>query len=184
MSIAEDIKPKPAAPAKKVKRIPSRVYVDIREMIDPVTGEMVGCLVPAGQTDRDILRRKKCRVGMRIRTTVSKERSYGQHKYAHKIGQFVEANIEGFAGKDPHVIVKELQVEADAFCDHEKLQIPGYDGFLIRKVARSIAYDEMEETDFVSLVKQICNYLSTQYLPALTPDQVDAAIKLMPGDPT
>ena len=28
------------------------------------------------------------------------------------------------------------------------------------------------------------NYLSTQYLPTLTPDQVDAAIKLMPGDPT
>lgn len=183
MSVAESVTAQTKR-SEKVKRIPSRVYVDIREMIDPVTGEMVGCLVPAGQTDRDILRRKKLKVGTRIRTTVSKERSYGQHKYSHKIGQFVESNIDGFAGKNPHVIVKELQVAADAFCDHEKLQIPGYAGFLIRKVPRSIAYDEMEETDFVSLVKQICNYLSTEYLPALTPDQVDAAIKLMPENPT
>lgn len=182
MSIAEDIKPKPAAPAKKVKRIPSRVYVDIREMIDPVTGEMVGCLVPAGQTDRDILRRKKCRVGMRIRTTVSKERSYGQHKYAHRLGQLFEQAIEKFAGKDPHVIVKELQVEADAFCDHEKLQIPGYDGFLIRKVARSIAYDEMEETDFVSLVKQICNYVGREYLAGLSEDKVMELVEAMPEE--
>ena len=171
------------APAKQ-KRIPSRIYVDIRKMIDPETGELVGCLVPAGQVDRDILRRKKARVGARIRTTVSRERNYGQHKYVHKIGQFVEANIEGFEGKDVHEIVKQLQLDADAFSDRERLQIEGFEGYLIRRVARSIAFDEMEEGDFQSLVKQICNHISEKYLPTLTHDQVAEAIELMPDDPT
>lgn len=105
------------APAKQ-KRIPSRIYVDIRKMIDPETGELVGCLVPAGNVDREIL------------------------------------------------------------------QIEGFEGYLIRRVARSLAFDEMEEGDFQSLVKQICNHIAEKYLPTLTPDQVAEAIKLMPDDPT
>ena len=171
------------SPAKQ-KRIPSRIYVDIREMIDPATGEEVGCLVPVGETDRTILRRKKCRVGKRMRTTVSSERDYGQHKYVHLIGQFVEANIEGFEGKDAHTIVKSLQLEGGFFCDQERLQIEGFEGYLIRKVPRSMAFDEMEETEFQSLVKQVCNHLAEKYLPTLSPEQVAEAIELMPVDPT
>lgn len=171
------------APAKH-KRIPSRIYVDIRKMIDPDTGELVGCLVPAGNVDREILRRKKAKVGMRMRTTVSRERDYRQMKYAHKIGQFVEANIDGFEGKDPHEILKQLQLDADAFCDRERLQIEGFEGYLIRKVPRSMAFDEMDETEFQQLVIQICNHLAEKYLPSLTPEQVAEAIELMPDDPT
>jgi len=171
------------APAKQ-KRIPSRIYVDIREMIDPVTGELVGCMVPAGEVDRQILRRKKVRRGMRMRTTVSKERDYGQHKYIHSIGQFVEQNIDGFEGMEAHAIVKKLQVEGDIMCDRERLHVEGFEGYLIRKVPRSMAFDEMEEGDFQLLVKGVCNYISMEYLPTLSPEQVAEAIELMPDDPT
>lgn len=170
------------APAKQ-KRIPSRIYVDIRKMVDPDTGELVGCLVPVGHADRAILRQKKARVGMRIRTTVSKERDYGQHKYVHKIGQFVEQNIEGFEGKDAHAIVKQLQLDGDILCDRERLQIEGFEGYLIRKVPRSMAFDEMEETDFQQLVSGVCRHIADTYLPTLTPEQVAEAIELMPDEP-
>lgn len=171
------------APAKQ-KRIPSRIYVDIRKMIDPATGEEVGCLVPVGQTDRAILRRKKCRVGMRIRTTVSRERDYGQFKYAHKIGQFVEANVEGFEGLDAHAIIKRLQAEGGILCDPERLKLEGFEGYLIRNVPRSLAFDEIEEGEFQQFVSQLCAHIAARYLPTLTPEQVAEAIELMPVDPT
>ena len=164
----------------KAKRVPARIYVDIRKMIDPSTGELVGCLVPAGPTDREVLRRKRLKVGARIRTTVSRERSYSQHKYAHKLGQFVEANVEGFEGQDPHEILKRLQVEAGAYCDHEQLQIPGYGGCLVRKVPRSLAFDEMEEGEFMQFVRLICNHIAATYLPGMSEAQVAEAIELMP----
>lgn len=169
-------------PKAKAKRIPCRIYVDIRRMVDPNTGEVVGCLVPVGEVDREILRRKRIKVGARIRTTVTRERSYGQHKYVHKLGQFLEANVEGFAGKDPHAIVKEVQLAADAMCDHERLQIPGYEGYLVRKVPRSIAYDEMDEGDFQQLVRQLCAHIAEKHLPGMTPEQVQEAVELMPTD--
>ncbi len=171
------------APAKQ-KRIPSRIYVDIRRMIDPETGELVGCLVPVGHADRDILRKKKLKVGARIRTTVSKERSYGQHKYVHRLGQFIEQNVEGFEGKDAHAIVKQLQVDGDIMCDRERLQIEGFEGYLIRKVPRSMAFDEIDEGEFQQFVSQLCAHIAAKYLPTLSPEQVAEAIELMPVDPT
>lgn len=171
------------APAKQ-NRIPSRIYVDIRKMIDPETGEEVGCLVPAGHVDRSILRQKKIKVGARIRTTVTRERDYGQYKYCHKLGQFMESNVDGFEGKDAHTIIKSLQLEGVIFCDQERLKIEGFDGYLIRNVPRSLAFDEMDEGDFQSFIRQLCAHIATKYLPTLAPEQVAAAVELMPDDPT
>lgn len=168
----------------KPKRTPTRIYVDIRRMIDLATGEEVGCLVPVGHADRAILRQKKLKIGARIRTTVSRERDYGQHKYVHRIGQFVEANIEGFDGLDAHQVVKKLQAEGGILCDQERLKLEGFDGYLIRNVPRSLAFDEMDEGDFQQFVRQLCAHISAKYLPTLTPDQVAEAVELMPDEPT
>lgn len=197
------------APAKQ-KRIPSRIYVDIRKMVDPDTGELVGCLVPVGHADRAILRQKKIKTGMRIRTTVSKERDYGQHKFCHKLGQFVEANVEGFEGKDAHTVIKALQLDGGIFCDEQEIDaspvvsavlsaaavilgdaaakmlaavLPSIKTIKV-KVPRSLAFDEMDEGDFQQFIRAICRHIAEKYLPTLTPEQVAEAIELMPDEPT
>lgn len=193
----------------KPKRIPPRIYVDIRKMIDPETGELVGCLVPAGHVDRAILRRKKIKTGMRIRTTVSKERSYGQHKYAHKIGQFMEANVEGFEGMDAHQVIKVLQLDGGVFCDEQEIDASPVVGAVLKaagivlgeaaakmlaavlpsiktikvKVPRSLSFDEMDEGDFQAFIKGICRHITEKHMPTLSPEQVTDLIDLMPDDP-
>lgn len=158
-----------------------RAYFDVRKVIIPETGEQVGALVPVGGVDRQILRDAGYRIGQRVRSTVTKERSYGQHKYAHKLGCLVSANIDKFSGFTAHQVVKRLQVEADAGCDTNEIEIPGVGPVSVR-VPRSISFDEMGEGDFIAMIRKICHHLAEKYFPTMDAEAVAAMIEKMPEE--
>lgn len=174
MSIPEQIKRKPKAP--------TMAYFVCRTMIDPRTGEEVGCMVPSSQTDRDILRAKKIRIGDRIRMAPKKPRNEKFNRLVHGLGKLVCQNIEGFEHETHHTAIKRLQADGNVMCEPVVYMLPGL-GSLTRNEPRSIAFDEMEEGEFHLFWQGICAHIVSRYWPSVDPETIEAMIPLMPETP-
>lgn len=174
MSVSEQIKRKPKAP--------TMAYFVCRLMIDPRTGEEVGCMVPSSKTDRAILRAKKIRIGDRIRMAPKKPRNEKFNRLVHGLGTLVRDQVEGFEHEDAHTAIKKLQADSGVMCEPVVYQIPGL-GNLTRSEPRSIAFDEMEEGEFHLFWQGICAHLVAKYWPALDADAIEAMIPMMPETP-
>lgn len=177
MSIAQDI----AKPKRKAKA-PQMAYFVCRVMIDPLTGAEVGCLVPSSQTDRDILRAKKIRVGDRCRMAPKKPRNEKFNRLVHGLGKLVCHSIEDFEHEDAHTAVKRLQSDGNVMCEPVVYIVPGL-GSITRNEPRSIAFDEMEEGEFHLFWQGICAHLIAKYWPSLDEAAIESMIDLMPENP-
>lgn len=177
--------------AKPKKRRPARpIYVRVDRMIDPRTGEMVGCLVPCNRCDRVEMKRRQFRVGLELRAEIKQARNVGFHRLAHAIGTLAVKQLPGFETMDAHEAVKKLQAETGVCCDISVINLGiGRDargrfvnlGTAEVATPHSIAFDEMPEADFQRLVQAIFGLLSTKYWPDLTPDAVEQLVQMEMG---
>ena len=76
-----------------------------------------GYLYPADSYAASQLRARSYKTGDVVSVSITKLRSPGFNRLAHKIGQLVVANIEDFHGMDAHKALKKLQLEANAACE-------------------------------------------------------------------
>lgn len=165
--------------SKKRKRAPRPVYFTVRRLVDPATGEEVKALAPRGWADRRLMNERSYRVGDEVRVTLSKPRNYQFHKLVHQLGSMMVIHVEALQGLDSHEAIKRLQRESGICCEEQEIEIPGL-GSLTVKVARSIAFDSMDEADFQHLWTGICDHIARTYWPDLSGEEIADMAELMP----
>lgn len=155
------------------------VYFVVRKMVDPETGEVIGCLVPDGWINQRLMRERKYHTNDLLRATITHPRSVKFHRLVHQLGTLVRQNVEGFEDLDSHQAIKRLQREAGVLCDEETIVLPGV-GNLQVLTPRSISFDSMDESDFRQFWTGICTHIIHRYWPGLTEDQIEAMATAMP----
>lgn len=163
----------------KAKRAKRPVYLVVRKLIDPETGELVGALVPANLIDQRLLRERKFNVGREVRAELKQSRNPAFHRLAHALGHLLVDNVEGFEGLDAHGALKRVQAASGICCEPLEIDL-GPLGNVSVQQPRSIAFDEMDEAEFGEFFRGICDYIDRHYLSGLT-DAVRGDYLLMTG---
>lgn len=140
-----------------------------------------GGLEPADGYTVKRLRERGYKIGNVLMAILTKPRSHGFNRLAHKIGDMVVQNIEDFAGIAPHDALKRLQVEAQVACDYIGIRVPKY-GMMTHAVPRSFSFDRMDQGEFEEAVKGICRHIADNYWHDLTPEQVREMAEMMPDE--
>lgn len=193
--------------ARKPKAHKDRpVYFVVRTMVDPSTGETIGCLVPNSWVDNKLLRERKYRTNDVLRATIAHPRNAKFHRLVHQLGTLVKRNLDDFQHLDSHSVIKQLQRESGVCCDVMRITaspvveaiLAAAESLLGDAAARmlrtvlpeikaidvltpqSLAYDCMDESDFRRLWDGICTHLVRQYWTQLSVEQVTEMAKLMP----
>lgn len=156
------------------------------------------------------LRERAYRVGDILLADLRKPRHPGFHRLAHRLGTLVANNIEEFAGLDGHAVLKRLQVEGNIECEQVQvstrtvwaqvsaaiLAIPGMasiepalrvvgsmlptKALVVTLHPRSLSYASMDEAEFKSVIRRICNYIAEAYWPSCTPEEIEDMAEAMP----
>ena len=163
--------------AKVGRRAKRPVYFRVENLVRPATGEMVKALVCRSGVDRREMQSRKYRVGDEIRAELSKPRNIKFHGLAHALGQLAVDQIEGFSDLNAHDALKRLQRESGVQCESQDLDVPGF-GKLTINVARSIAFDEMDEGEFSELYQGVLEHIKRTYWKTMSEDAI-AAFSLM-----
>lgn len=193
---------------KKQKKLHDKpIYLVVKRMIDPDTGEVVGCLVPDGYINNLLMRQRKFRVNEVVRATITNPRSEKFHRLVHQLGTVVRQNIDGFESiESSHEAIKILQRDSGVCCDvHQIVATPIIDSMIkvaakilgdaaakmlaavlpeIKEipmnVPKSIAFDCMDESEFKELWGGLCKHIVNKYWQDLNEQQITEMIKLMP----
>lgn len=164
----------------KAKRARRPIYLLVRKLVDPETGELVGALVPANMIDQRLLRERKFNVGREVRAELKQSRNPAFHRLAHALGHLLVDNVDGFEALDAHAALKRVQAESGICCEPLEIDL-GPLGKVSVHQPRSIAFDEMDEAEFGEFFRGVCNFIDQRYLPGLTGD-IRAEYLLMTGD--
>lgn len=195
------------ARAKKEKAHKDRpVYLRVKPMVDPESGELVGCLVPDSWASKKLMRERKYRTNDVLRAVLHHPRNSKFYRLVHQLGTLVKQNLDDFHHLDSHSVVKRLQRESGVCCDITQIDaspvvsaiLAAAESLLGDVAARmlravlpeiktidvltpqSLAYDCMDESDFRLLWDGICGHLVARYWPQLTAEQVTEMADLMP----
>lgn len=190
-------------PAKAKKRPVEPIALRVALMVDPESDSPRKALVAASASDAARLATKGNKVGDLIFARITKPRSPGFHRLAHRIGTLAVENIDEFAHLDAHAALKRLQIEAQVGCDMLSVELTsvwgqvlgfidvnigrpvadmlrlameamGLKGKLVMvAVPRSLSYDSMDEIEFKAAVKGICKYMATRYWPSMTAEEIE-----------
>lgn len=158
-----------AARKVKAKRARRPIYLVVDRLMDPATGEMIGCLRPANMIDQRLMKERRFAVGKEIRAELKQSRNPAFHRLAHAVGNLLVDNVDKFAAMTGHDALKEVQRESGVCCDVIELDL-GTLGRVPVKQPRSIAFDELEESDFKVFFDGVTHYIDEHYLPDMPPD--------------
>lgn len=175
------------ATAKKPKRQP--VYFKGRKLLDPETREIVGAFVAASPWDSRRLRDMKIGEEL-VRAELSKPRNVKFHRLVHALGQLLADHWPAFAGLPAHEAIKRAQVESGTACEVQIVDMGSLDfgaigkveiGLRPVKVARSLAFDSMDEAEFGELFAGLTRWIDENVV-AHFPEEARAEYWLMTGD--
>jgi hypothetical protein len=157
----------------KAKRARRPIYLTVRRLVDPATGESIGALVPLHPIDQRLLKERKFHVDREIRAELKQPREVWKHRLMHKIGMLLVDEVEGFEHMDSHEAIKHAQAESGVCCDSERFVIDlGQFGRheVDRKIPRSIAFDEMPEDEFERLFLGVTAWVGERYAHVMLDD--------------
>ena len=126
------------------------VRFTVARMVDPDTGEMVGCLRPSHPVDVRSMRERKFHVGKQLRATLRQDRNPKFYRKAHVLAGWLADNVEAFAGLSQHDALKKLQELSGVGCEAVEYDLPGI-GKLTRTEAESLNFADMDEGRFNEL---------------------------------
>lgn len=101
-----------------------------------------------------------------------------QWRRAHALGTMLCENVEAFHGLNAHQALKKVQLEGGIGCEVEKLDL-GHLGEFTRTVPRSLAFGEMDDSEFSTVFKQMCEHISQRYFPDTDAAAVEAMLDVM-----
>ncbi|WP_253275171.1 hypothetical protein [Xanthomonas vasicola] len=168
------------------------------------TGEERLALLAEHPVDRELMKQRGYRRGQEVRLEIKAPRDAWRHRLLHKIGQLMTDNVDGWQELDTHEAVKRLQREAGVCCDELDMDAtavvsavlaasdaafgPGASKLLREvlpkietipvTVARSLAFDSMDEDEFRRLFEGITRHIGGAYAHVML-DEVLAEFWLM-----
>lgn len=119
------------------------------------------CFIPADKLSADEINEAKIRIDSVVNATITKPRSVAMNRKAHAFGKLLARNIESFKGLDAHAAFKRVQLESGIECDTLILNLEGVT--VPYRIARSIAFDKMDENAFDKLLFACADYVATKY---------------------
>lgn len=189
------------AAAKKIraKRAARPIYCELVEVEVIASNERRLALLALDPVDRELMKQRGYRRGQELRLEIKAPRNRAFHRLAHAVGQLMVDNVEGWEGLDSHEAVKRLQREAGVCCEVIEMDASPVisavlaivdEAFgagaakLLRAVlpeiktipvtvARSLAFDSMDEDEFGRLFEGITSYIGDHYAQVLL-DEVRA----------
>jgi len=164
--------------SKKPRKAP--IYATVRQLFDEQTGQYVIALVPKFQQDRAAMAKAGYAVGTLLRAELKAPRNTYFHRLAHVLGKIVVDNLEQFKDLTPHAALKKLQGETGVSCETIELDLGPF-GKHTAHQPKSMAFDEMDETEFRELIGAIYRHIATKYWPAMTAGQVEQMVLLELG---
>lgn len=171
------------AAAKKIKAKRARrpIYLLVDRLVDPRTGEEVGCLRPANLIDQRLLKERRFHMGKEIRAELKQPRNPAFHRLAHAVGNLLVDNVEKFRDMTGHDALKEVQRESGVCCDTIELDL-GTLGRVPVKQPRSLAFDEMAEDEFRVFFDGVTAYIGEHYTSVMLDDVRGEFWLLVNGD--
>lgn len=146
----------------RAKRARRPVYLVVRKLVDPETGEEIGALVPANEIDARLLRERKFHMGREVRAELKEPRNVAFHRLAHALGHLLVDNVEEFRDLGAHDALKRVQREAGVCCEPFEIDL-GPLGKVQAQQARSLAFDELEEDEFRLFFDGITAHIGERY---------------------
>jgi hypothetical protein len=137
----------PAAKKAAAKRARRPVYGTWERVIIAETGEERLAFLAAHPIDRQLLKERGWGRGAECRAEFKEPRNPKFHRLAHAVGRLLVENVEEFQHRTSHEVLKEVQRRAGVLCEPMELDL-GTLGKVQVQVARSLAFDEMEEDEF------------------------------------
>jgi len=165
-----------AAATQKPKRPRRPVYFRVERLVRIETGEEVGALVPLTKWDARAMRDRKYSTGSELRAELKKRRNVKFHRLAHAIGALAVEQLPDFHNLSAHDAIKRLQRECGACCEEMQMDLGPVVGTVAVKVPRSIAFDEMDESEFQQLVGSIYRHLAAKYWPDMDEEAVEELV--------
>jgi len=173
-----------AATAKKPKAARRPMWVKVRRLADPETGELIGAFIPAHHSDASEMRARKLAVGDVLRADFRKRRNPRFFRLAHALARHVAENNDGFevecAAEDWHKVLKRLQREAGICCEEQEIEIPGI-GKLVAKFAASLAFDELDETEWLRVWNGLVDHVQRTYWPSMRTEDIEHQVLMIVG---
>lgn len=185
-----------AAQKIRAKRARRPIYLTCRKLVDPSTGEELGCFVPSHPIDQRLAKERGYRVGHEYRAEIKQARVSWQHRLIHKIGTLMVENVEGWEQLNSHDAVKQLQLESGVCCEQAEIDarpviaavlafvqtivgkrtfaklskmLPAIETVPVRQ-AESLSYDEMEQDRFEQLFDGITEHIGKHYSHVMLDD--------------
>lgn len=170
-----------AAARIKAKRARRPVYGTIERVAVLETGEERLAILATHPIDRRLMKERGYHQGDEVRLEIKKPRNAKFHRLAHAVGNLLVENVEEFRHLSGHDALKKVQTKAGACCELQMIDMGTIKfgniavpvGEVPVSVPRSIAFDEMDETEFSELFNGICDYIDLHYQSAMT-DEVRA----------
>lgn len=140
-----------------------------------------GCLVPADNYVKSVLKNRKYKVGDLVFGIITKPRNPKYNRLAHALGKMFQENLDGFELLDAHQCLKRLQCESGVSCDIISVMLPNV-GLTPVTIPKSLSFDNMGQEEFKEAVRGICQHVVKHYWPTLSPEQVEQMALDMPDD--
>lgn len=137
-----------------------------------------GRLEPADAYTAARLREKGLKIGDIVAIDITKPRSPGFWRLAHRLGTLCARNIEAFSNLDAHQVLKKVQCDAGIECDESRHEIPGV-GVMISRVARSLSFESMDQASFYEVFRAMCRYVAATYWTTMTAEQIEEMAESM-----
>lgn len=166
-----------AAAKIKAKRARRPIYGEWTRVIVAETGEERLGFLAAHPIDRRLLKERGWRCGAECRAEFKASRNVKFHRLAHAVGQLLVDNVEEFAGRSSHDALKEVQRRAGVCCESMEIDL-GSLGKVTAQVARSLAFDEMDEDEFRGFFEGVVAYIGDHFAGVML-DDVRAEFWLM-----
>ena len=137
-----------------------------------------GRLEPANDRAMQALRDMHLGLGEIVHAKIVQPRNPRFFRLAHQLGELVRQNVEGFELLSAHQVIKRFQLESGVQCDEMQVRLPGVGPAQVR-VPRSIAYENMDESEFREMMRALSAHVSAEYWPDCSPEQVEEMARVM-----
>lgn len=143
-------------------------------MIDPDTGELVSCFVPAYPLDRAAVRDRGIKINDLVMMDVFRDRNPRFWRKFHKLASFLADNVEELGGLQAHDALKKVQLDSRVWCEVADFVLE--DGQVLRHwVTKSLAFDVADDIVAEEVWNGIVDHVVKTYFPDWDRDQVAEA---------
>lgn len=158
----------------KKKPTERAIMGEIVTLMDPESGELVKCIVPAHLLDKRAMNDRGLRVGDLVLMDVFKDRNPRFWRLFHALSGFVAENVEDMNGLRHHDALKKLQLDGNIHCEMATFILE--DGSkLLHRAPKSLNFDDTDETEAAQIWEQLCDHVASTYFADWDSDTVAQA---------